>query len=98
MLIRGGVGCGVSDDGAFGFSNDRSLVYCASTFSWGGGPASGGAPLPLVIKLSPDAKKPVFRRVANIALPASTRTSAPSPQKSAGGGVMAAKEECARRV
>jgi hypothetical protein len=26
------------------------LVYCASTFNWGGGAASGGAPLPLVMK------------------------------------------------
>ena len=43
------------------FSNDRSLVYCASTLSWGGA-CSGGAPLPLVMKLSPEAgeRSPVF--------------------------------------
>jgi hypothetical protein len=29
------------------------LVYCASTFNWGGAAASGGVPLPLVIKTSP---------------------------------------------
>src|SRR5260370_5577670 len=49
-LIAGCCACGASEDGAFGFSNDRSLVYCASTFNWGGGAASGGAPLPLVMK------------------------------------------------
>jgi hypothetical protein len=26
------------------------LVYCASTFNWGGRAASGGVPLPLVIE------------------------------------------------
>src|ERR1700731_503441 len=55
MLIAGCCCCGVSEPGALGFSNDRSLVYCASTFNWGGGPASGGAPLPLVMKVSPGA-------------------------------------------
>src|ERR1700687_5746547 len=50
MLIAGCCCCGASEAGAFGFSNDRSLVYCASTFNWGGGAASGGAPLPLVIE------------------------------------------------
>src|ERR1700756_3735259 len=54
MLIAGGCCCGASDDGAFGFSNERSLVYCASTFNWGGGAASGGVPLPLVIGISPE--------------------------------------------
>src|ERR1044071_4326899 len=54
MLICGGWACGASEPGAFGFSNDRSLVYCASTLSWGGAP-SGGLPLPLVMKLSPKA-------------------------------------------
>src|SRR6202171_5641140 len=49
ILIAGCCGCGASEAGAFGFSNDRSLVYCASTFNWGGGAASGGAPLPLVM-------------------------------------------------
>jgi hypothetical protein len=29
------------------------LVYCASTFNWGGGAASAGAPLPLVMEVSP---------------------------------------------
>src|SRR5438876_4910447 len=53
MLICGCCGCGDREAGAFGFSNDRSLVYCAKTFSWGGGAASGGAPLPLAIKSSP---------------------------------------------
>src|ERR1700712_2863454 len=52
ILIAGGCGCGASEVGAFGFSNERSLVYCASTFNWGGGAASGGAPLPLVMKVS----------------------------------------------
>src|ERR1700761_4803415 len=50
MLIAGCCACGPSEAGAVGFSNDRSLVYCASTFNWGGGAASRGAPLPLVIK------------------------------------------------
>src|SRR5258707_8495718 len=59
MLIAGCCCCGASELGAFGFSNERSLVYCASTFNWGGGAASraeaasGGAPLPLVMKVSP---------------------------------------------
>src|SRR3979490_2854273 len=55
ILIAGCVACGASEPGAFGFSNDRSLVYCASTFNWGGGAASGGAPLPLVMEISPGA-------------------------------------------
>src|SRR5262249_32464029 len=50
MLIAGCCCCGCSDVGAFGFSNDRSLVYCASTLSWGGAP-SCGAPLLLVMKI-----------------------------------------------
>src|SRR4051794_25005314 len=52
MLIAGCCCCGASEAGAFGFSKDRSLVYCASTFNCGGGAASGGAPLPLVMKVS----------------------------------------------
>src|SRR3984957_10739266 len=55
MLIAGCCCCGAKEPGAFGFSNDRSLVYCASTFSCGGGAASGGVPLPLVIRISPGA-------------------------------------------
>src|ERR1700676_2617302 len=62
MLIAGCCCCGDSEAGAFGFSNDRSLVYCASTFNWGGGPASGGAPLPLVMKVSPGAFAVFFER------------------------------------
>src|SRR3978361_1963107 len=54
MSIAGCCCCGAREPGAFGFSNDRSLVYCASTLSWGGA-CSGGAPLPLVMKLSPEA-------------------------------------------
>src|ERR1700687_1531132 len=50
ILIAGCCCCGASEAGAFGFSNERSLVYCASTFNWGGRAASGGAPLPLVIE------------------------------------------------
>src|SRR5215468_68462 len=49
MLIWGGCDCGPSEAGAFGFSNDRSLVYCARTLSWGGAPAPEGLPLPLVM-------------------------------------------------
>src|SRR3954468_18651825 len=60
MLIAGCCVCGCSEPGAFGFSNDRSLVYCASTFNWGGGAASGGEPLPLVIKISPGARGAAF--------------------------------------
>src|SRR6202022_1425562 len=60
ILIAGCCCCGASDDGAFGFSNDRSLVYCASTFSWGGGAASGGAPLSLVMEISPGAERERF--------------------------------------
>ena len=52
MLIWGGVACGASEAGAFGFSNERSLVYCASTLSWGGASAPGGLPLPLVIEIN----------------------------------------------
>src|SRR3979490_1860400 len=55
ILIAGCCFCGASEAGAFGFSNDRSLVYCASTFNWGGGAASGGAPLRLVMEVSPGA-------------------------------------------
>src|SRR5436190_16367551 len=54
MLIAGCCCCGASEPGAFGFSNDRSLVYCANTFSCGGAAASGGEPLPLVIEVSPE--------------------------------------------
>src|SRR5882757_2914895 len=58
ILIAGCCCCGASEAGAFGFSNERSLVYCASTFNWGGGAAavwgggaaSGGVPLPLVMR------------------------------------------------
>src|SRR3981189_1717331 len=54
MLIAGCCCWGANEPGAFGFSNDRSLVYCASTLSWGGA-CSAGAPLPLVMKFSPEA-------------------------------------------
>src|SRR3979490_379283 len=88
ILIAGCCCCGASELGAFGFSNDRSLVYCASTFNWGAGAASGGAPLPLVMDVSPgdergavlrlnslvSAKMPVSGRVAIIGPPHSTRT------------------------
>src|SRR5256885_1596113 len=40
MLIAGCCCWGCSEEGAFGFSKDRSFVYCASTFNWGGGAAS----------------------------------------------------------
>src|ERR1700749_1019536 len=73
MLIWGGFACGCSDVGAFGFSKERALVYCARTLSWGGASAVGGVPLPSVMKSSPGAKKRRFGRVANIALPPSTR-------------------------
>src|SRR6202012_2545574 len=53
MLIDGGCCCGPSETGAFGFSKERSLVYCASTFNCGGGAASRGEPLPFVIEISP---------------------------------------------
>src|SRR5882757_5243881 len=54
MLIAGCCCCEPSDAGAFGFSNERSLVYCASTLSWGAA-CSTGAPLPLVMTMSPEA-------------------------------------------
>src|ERR1700712_2058758 len=54
ILIAGCCCWGANEPGAFGFSNDRSLVYCASTLSWGGA-CSAGAPLPLVMKFSPEA-------------------------------------------
>src|SRR5215475_7659528 len=54
MLMDGCCCCCCREDGAFGFSNDRSLVYCASTLSWGWA-ASWGAPLPLVMEISPGA-------------------------------------------
>src|SRR5207237_10887113 len=53
MLIWGGWLCCWSELGAFGFSNERSLVYCVRTLSWGAWAASGGVPLPLVIRVSP---------------------------------------------
>src|SRR3979490_2475202 len=65
ILIAGCVACGASEPGAFGFSNDRSLVYCASTFNWGGGAASGGAPLPLVMVVSPGAISSEARAVCS---------------------------------
>src|SRR4051794_22410810 len=88
MLIAGCCCCGASDAGALGFSNERSLVYWARTFSWGGG-ASGGAPLPLVMsfsverfqaRLAKGAAEPagtgnvLVRRVAIIGPRSSTRT------------------------
>src|SRR5215471_7195051 len=73
MLICGGCPCGCSDCGALGFSNEKSLVYCAKTLSWGGAPDPGGLPLPLVMKLV-SRIGPTSGQVANIALPASTRT------------------------
>src|SRR5262249_17080192 len=54
MLMDGCCCCCCREGGAVGFSNDKSLVYCASTLSWGGVP-SCGAPLPLVMKISPGA-------------------------------------------
>src|ERR1700759_5554085 len=72
MLICGGCVWGASEPGAFGFSNDRSLVYCASTLSWGGAP-SGGLPLPLVMKCLLAQKSLVSGRVANMAPPCPTR-------------------------
>src|SRR5262245_19938739 len=78
MLI---VGCcceGISERGAFGFSNEKSLTYCANTLSWGGlSPACAVAPAgpPLVGMLMwgpPDATldAPVLaRRLANTVRP-----------------------------
>jgi hypothetical protein len=37
------------------------LVYCANTFNWGGAPASGGVPLPLVMKELSWREKGVYR-------------------------------------
>src|SRR6516164_2773654 len=37
MLIEGGVWLGPSERGAFGFSNEKSLMYCAITLSCGCG-------------------------------------------------------------
>src|SRR6478736_1242020 len=48
ILMAGCCCWGAKEAGAFGFSNDRSLVYCASTLSWGAA-CSAGAPLPLVM-------------------------------------------------
>ena len=41
MLICGWVLCW-SEPGAFGFSNERSLMYCARTMSWGAELEAGG--------------------------------------------------------
>src|ERR1041385_377881 len=70
MLIEGCCCCGDSDPGALGFSNERSLVYCASTFNWGGAPASGGVPLPLVMKGSPGAVSSAVRSAMGYHRPA----------------------------
>src|SRR5581483_5985637 len=72
ILICGGFPWGCSEAGAFGFSNDRSLVYCARTLSWGGAPAVGGLPLPLVMKSLLAQNASFTGRVAIIALPPST--------------------------
>src|SRR4051794_24263964 len=53
MLILGGWACRWGEVGAFGFSNERSLIYCARTLSWAAWAASGGVPLPLVMRVSP---------------------------------------------
>ena len=74
MLICGWVVC-CSEPGAFGFSNERSLMYCARTMSWGAGlaaVASAGPPLVVLTMNSPDlANCDVFicaiRGVANTA-------------------------------
>src|SRR5579871_3066094 len=82
MLMAGCCCWGASEAGAFGFSNERSLVYCAKTLSWGGA-ASGGEPLPLVIEYLLEGlarsvcrkkRKYLSGRVAIIAPVASTRT------------------------
>ena len=65
MLICGWVLCW-SEPGAFGFSNERSLVYCARTMSWGAeleAVASTGPPLVVLTMYSPsncddDLRKP----------------------------------------
>src|SRR5215213_9371257 len=44
MPICGCCCCGVSERGAFGFSNEKSFAYCASAFNEGA--LSGWAPLP----------------------------------------------------
>src|SRR4029078_570091 len=51
MLICGWAVC-CSDFGAFGFSNERSLMYCASTMSWGAGLAAGASAGPPVVVLT----------------------------------------------
>src|ERR1043165_158765 len=58
MLICGCVCCCCSERGAFGFSNERSFTYWASTLSCGaawfaGAPASAPPPLVVVIVATP---------------------------------------------
>src|SRR5262245_17150293 len=55
MLIAGCVGLGANERGAFGFSNEKSLMYCPSTLScaWPCGALWPGAgpPLPPVVAI-----------------------------------------------
>src|SRR5579872_3284579 len=62
MEICGCCAVGVSDCGAFGFSNERSLTYCATTLSCGGWFVAGAGP-PLVV----DMKTPKAQRTRIIA-------------------------------
>src|SRR5690242_19194737 len=48
----------ISDRGAFGFSNDRSLMYCATTLSCGWLSSAGAAAGPPLVVLM---KSPVLR-------------------------------------
>src|SRR3954468_801289 len=56
----------ISDRGGFGFSNDRSLMYCATTLSCGcvsSAGASAGPPLVVLMK------SPVFNYLSSSVLP-----------------------------
>src|SRR5215471_10269558 len=71
MLIAGWAWVGASERGAFGFSNEKSLMYWPSTLScawpgWGPGPC-GGPPLPGVViaTTSHRSQLPQVRGVAN---------------------------------
>src|SRR5215470_12528636 len=68
MLIAGGCWGGVSERGALGFSNEKSLMYCVNTLSCGS--FSGFGPPFVVLMRSPDGREaPRTTAVANTRRP-----------------------------
>src|SRR5215471_6596453 len=59
MLMDGDVWLGPSERGAFGFSNEKSLMYWASTLSCG----SGRSPPLVAVVIEPSARKRLCARL-----------------------------------